>query len=147
MSSCFPRLRNKNKYNEQLAKRSEWVLRLKETSNRNIAMASSSPTTGDYEEMKDPLHSQPDRKLSSPTPSNCTEIGPNDCCLEDEQEEEVYLVKQNYGYCSIGFSIVQTIILIIMMIECGVAPMNINPMVGPYPGEWCVIVIVYVCIV
>ena len=87
--------------------------------------------------MKDPLHSQPDRKLSSPTPS--AEIaGPNDCCLEDEQEEEVYLVKQNYGYCSIGFSIVQTVILIIMMIECGVAPMNINPMVGPYPGE-CVL--------
>lgn len=45
----------------------------------------------------------------------------------------VYIVKQKRGYLSIGFSIVQVIILIAMMIQCSVAPMSINPMVGPYP--------------
>jgi membrane associated rhomboid family serine protease len=58
---------------------------------------------------------------------------------DDEEEEEIYIVRQNWGYCSIFFSIVQTIILAIMMWQCGVAPMNINPMVGPYPdalSEW-----------
>jgi len=52
--------------------------------------------------------------------------------LNDErfqEEEEIYIVKQRWGYCSIIFSIAQTIILAIMMIQCGVAPLNINPMV------------------
>lgn len=62
--------------------------------------------------------------------------------FEDEQEqqkEEIYIVKQRYGYLSIIFSVGQTIVLIIMMCSCGVAPLNINPMVGPYPdalSEW-----------
>lgn len=56
-----------------------------------------------------------------------------------DEEEEVYIVKQRWGYCSILFSVVQTIILAIMMFKCGVAPLNVNPMVGPYPdvlSEW-----------
>mmetsp|Transcript_49168 Transcript_49168/g.73314 ORF Transcript_49168/g.73314 Transcript_49168/m.73314 type:complete len:364 (-) Transcript_49168:213-1304(-) len=56
-----------------------------------------------------------------------------------EDEEEVYIVSQRLGYCSILFSLVQTVILIIMMWQCGVAPLSINPMVGPYPdalSEW-----------
>jgi membrane associated rhomboid family serine protease len=62
--------------------------------------------------------------------------------FEDEQErdkEEIYIVKQRYGYLSILFSVAQTIVLITMMSSCGVAPLNINPMVGPYPdalSEW-----------
>lgn len=62
--------------------------------------------------------------------------------LDDEEGDEaddVYIVKQQYGYCSILFSAAQTIILIIMMWQCGVAPIQINPMVGPYPdalSEW-----------
>jgi membrane associated rhomboid family serine protease len=58
---------------------------------------------------------------------------------ENEEEEEVYLVRQRYGYFSILFSIAQVLILIIMMCNCGVAPLNINPMIGPYPdalSEW-----------
>lgn len=54
------------------------------------------------------------------------------------QEGEVYLMdvykfKQRYGYCSIIFSIIQTCILIAMLVQCGVAPIRINPMIGPYP--------------
>jgi membrane associated rhomboid family serine protease len=62
--------------------------------------------------------------------------------FEDEEEqdkEEIYIVKQRYGYLSIIFSLGQTIVLTIMMSSCGVAPLNINPMVGPYPdalSEW-----------
>ena len=51
----------------------------------------------------------------------------------DDGEMDVYYVKQRRGYCSIAFSLVQTIVLAIMMWQCGVAPLNINPMVGPYP--------------
>lgn len=54
-------------------------------------------------------------------------------------ETEIYVVYQRHGYLSIFFSIVQTIVLIAMMIQCGVAPMNINPMIGPYPdalSDW-----------
>lgn len=47
--------------------------------------------------------------------------------------EPVYVVKQRRGYLSILFSLAQTVILIGMMIQCSVAPMRINPMIGPYP--------------
>jgi membrane associated rhomboid family serine protease len=46
---------------------------------------------------------------------------------------DVYEFRQKYGYFSIVFSVVQTLILIAMMLQCGVAPLQINPMVGPYP--------------
>jgi len=52
---------------------------------------------------------------------------------------EIYIVRQQYGYCSILFSIVQTVILGLMMWQCGVAPLQLNPMIGPYPdalSEW-----------
>lgn len=56
-----------------------------------------------------------------------------------DEDEEVYIVKQRYGYFSILFGIAQMIILGLMMWQCGIAPMNINPMFGPYPdalSEW-----------
>lgn len=56
-----------------------------------------------------------------------------------DDEEEIYIVRQEYGYLSILFSVVQTIILGLMLWQCGVAPMNVNPMIGPYPdalSEW-----------
>mmetsp|Transcript_51709 Transcript_51709/g.155189 ORF Transcript_51709/g.155189 Transcript_51709/m.155189 type:complete len:410 (-) Transcript_51709:98-1327(-) len=52
---------------------------------------------------------------------------------DDPAEEDVYIVRQKYGYCSIFFSAVQTIVLVVMMWQCRVAPLQINPMVGPYP--------------
>lgn len=51
----------------------------------------------------------------------------------DSNGNEVYIVKLEHGYLSIIFSVVQTIILIFMMIQCKIAPMKINPMFGPYP--------------
>ena len=51
----------------------------------------------------------------------------------DPNDENVYVVQQNRGYCSIFFSAVQTFYLIAMLGQCGLAPMNINPMIGPYP--------------
>ena len=47
--------------------------------------------------------------------------------------EPVYVVKQKRGYLSILFSLAQTVILVGMMIQCGVASMKINPMIGPNP--------------
>ena len=53
--------------------------------------------------------------------------------IMNEEDDEIYIVRQEYGYLSIFFSVVQTIILGLMMWQCGIAPMNINPMIGPYP--------------
>lgn len=46
---------------------------------------------------------------------------------------DVYEFRQKYGYFSILFTVVQTLVLIVMMWQCGIAPISINPMVGPYP--------------
>lgn len=49
------------------------------------------------------------------------------------REDEVYIVKQETGYCSYAFSAIQTLVLVIMMIQCTIAPLEINPMIGPPP--------------
>lgn len=49
---------------------------------------------------------------------------------------DAFEVKQKYGYCSIGMSIIQLFIMIVMMGLCGVAPLEVNPMVGPYPDSF-----------
>ncbi len=41
-------------------------------------------------------------------------------------DKPVYIVKQSRGYLSILFSTAQTLILIAMMIQCGLAPISIN---------------------
>mmetsp|Transcript_19055 Transcript_19055/g.34306 ORF Transcript_19055/g.34306 Transcript_19055/m.34306 type:complete len:455 (+) Transcript_19055:151-1515(+) len=41
--------------------------------------------------------------------------------------------KQNMAPFSTAFCFVQCFILPLMMWQCGIAPMNINPMIGPYP--------------
>ena len=46
--------------------------------------------------------------------------------------EEAHFV-QRYAPCSTLFCVVQTAILAVMMWQCGVAPLNINPMIGPGP--------------
>jgi membrane associated rhomboid family serine protease len=49
------------------------------------------------------------------------------------RDDEVYFVKQEIGYCSYAFSAIQTLVLIVMMIQCTIAPLAINPMLGPPP--------------
>mmetsp|Transcript_36589 Transcript_36589/g.88190 ORF Transcript_36589/g.88190 Transcript_36589/m.88190 type:complete len:383 (+) Transcript_36589:141-1289(+) len=41
--------------------------------------------------------------------------------------------KQNYAPLSTGFCVIQCMVLPLMMWQCGIAPLNINPMIGPYP--------------
>ena len=50
-----------------------------------------------------------------------------------DDEPEIYIVRQQFGYMSILFSVLQSLILGLMMWQCGIAPLNLNPMVGPYP--------------
>ena len=49
---------------------------------------------------------------------------------------DTFEVKQKYGYCAIGISIIQLFIIAVMMALCGVAPLEVNPMVGPYPDSF-----------
>lgn len=54
-------------------------------------------------------------------------------------DSDYYYVRQKYGYLSIGVSTAQLATLAVMMALCGVAPLDVNPMVGPYPdaiSEW-----------
>jgi len=51
---------------------------------------------------------------------------------EDYDDGEMHF-KQNYAPFSSLFCLSQCIILPLMMWQCGVAPFNINPMIGPYP--------------
>jgi len=79
-----------------------------------------------YEPMKDNL------------PANDS-IRSNQAYMKDDDSVEVYIVRQQYGYCSILFSLAQTIVLALMMWQCGIAPLKLNPMIGPYPdalSEW-----------
>uniref|UniRef100_A0A7S4QRS8 rhomboid protease n=1 Tax=Ditylum brightwellii TaxID=49249 RepID=A0A7S4QRS8_9STRA len=55
------------------------------------------------------------------------------------EDSDYYYVKQKFGYLSIGLSTTQLFILAVQMLLCGVAPFDVNPMVGPYPdviSEW-----------
>jgi len=45
---------------------------------------------------------------------------------DNDDSVQVYIVRQEYGYLAIAFSIVQTIILALMMWQCGVAPMKLK---------------------
>lgn len=56
--------------------------------------------------------------------------------MDDTFDYRTVEVKQKYGYCSIGLSIIQLFILAVMMALCGVAPLEVNPMVGPYPDTF-----------
>jgi membrane associated rhomboid family serine protease len=51
--------------------------------------------------------------------------------VSSDPEEAHY--KQRYAPLSTLFCLVQTTILALMMWQCGVAPLNINPMIGPGP--------------
>lgn len=52
---------------------------------------------------------------------------------ETNEKNDAYVLKLKRGYLSILLSILQTIVLVLMMIRCKVAPLRINPMIGPYP--------------
>jgi hypothetical protein len=46
--------------------------------------------------------------------------------LEELVDKQIYVTRQQTAYFAIAFSILQTIVLAAMMIECSVAPLNIN---------------------
>jgi len=50
-----------------------------------------------------------------------------------EGDNVIYFVKQRYGYLSLSISAIQILIFATMSGTCGIAPLNINPMLGPYP--------------
>jgi len=61
----------------------------------------------------------------------------NDMIYEDPDfDEEYYEVKQKYGYCSIILSVIQLFISVVMVSMCGIAPLDINATVGPYPDTF-----------
>jgi membrane associated rhomboid family serine protease len=57
----------------------------------------------------------------------------HDSASSDADSLEIYIVHQRYAYFSILFAVVQTGVLLVMIIQCGVAPLYLNPMIGPYP--------------
>lgn len=58
--------------------------------------------------------------------------------IEALADDNTYAVRQTKGYLSILFSIVQIVVLLLMILPReddggGLAPWNVNPMIGPYP--------------
>ena len=81
-----------------------------------------------------------DHLFDDPTSDNSDEIERQRQQLALHQQADgsvflldVYETRQQYGYCSIAFSLAQTVVLPVMMVQCGVAPLQVNPMVGPIP--------------
>ena len=59
--------------------------------------------------------------------------------LQERAEDDYFRVKQPFGYCSIVITAIQLLVLMLQLALCGVAPLDVNPMVGPYPdvfSEW-----------
>ena len=54
-------------------------------------------------------------------------------------EEPYYQTRQDHSYASIAVSALQLLVLMLQLAMCGIAPMDVNPMVGPFPdafSEW-----------
>ena len=49
--------------------------------------------------------------------------------------DDVNYVRQKYGFCSIIYSITLVLYLTTTMSMCGVAPIAVNPAIGPYPDS------------
>lgn len=49
--------------------------------------------------------------------------------------DDVNYVRQKYGFCSIIMSIALVLYLTTTMSMCGVAPISVNPAIGPYPDS------------
>lgn len=55
------------------------------------------------------------------------------------EEADYYHTKQKFAYLAIGISATQLLILALQLSLCGVAPFDVNPMVGTYPdalSQW-----------
>lgn len=90
----------------------------------------------DYLEVEDDLYAGDYSKSRSGmfSPNNGKTNG-----TSTDTDQEVYIVYQRYGYLSIFFGVIQIGALAVMMWQCGIAPMHINPMFGPFPdalSEW-----------
>jgi len=54
-------------------------------------------------------------------------------------EDHYYQPRQDHSYASIAVSALQLLVLMLQLAMCGVAPLDVNPMVGPFPeafSEW-----------
>mmetsp|Transcript_515 Transcript_515/g.1045 ORF Transcript_515/g.1045 Transcript_515/m.1045 type:complete len:429 (-) Transcript_515:100-1386(-) len=97
-----------------------------------LSVASASPTN-----LKSPPKRSPSRRSSSGKGAATEEYqlqndnGDDESTVPESSAEAHF--RQNYAPCSTAFCFVQCLILPLMMWQCGIAPMNINPMIGPYP--------------
>lgn len=78
----------------------------------------------------------PGQQQESQNDANSEDTDLYKALYHDQNGNPIYIVKQQRAYFAIGISLVQVIILIGMMIQCKVAPISINPMLGPYPDAF-----------
>jgi membrane associated rhomboid family serine protease len=104
-------------------------------------------TTSDYSTLMPPSRTRRSRRdtetrrsrrdTESVTTSDSRYFGHEDGTYSDDDFN--YGTKQNTAYACLVLSAVQLGILVIQMVLCGVATVDINPMIGPYPdafSEW-----------
>jgi membrane associated rhomboid family serine protease len=59
--------------------------------------------------------------------------------FSDDDETDYWKTKQKVPYCTLILTALQVLVLMLQLTLCGVAPLSINPMVGPFPdafSEW-----------
>lgn len=77
--------------------------------------------------------------LSSRDVDSVHYINANSEELWSASEDGIIILKQRVAYCCIVVSAIQLGLLIIQLCLCGLASLNINPMIGPFPdaySEW-----------
>lgn len=59
--------------------------------------------------------------------------------MQQQEHDDYFRVKQSFGYCAIVITAIQLLVIMLQLTLCGVAPLDVNYMVGPYPdafSEW-----------
>ena len=55
---------------------------------------------------------------------------------EDEGDDDYFKTRQDAAYCTIVLTVVQLLILMLQLAMCGIAPFDVNPMIGPFPDAF-----------
>jgi len=55
---------------------------------------------------------------------------------QEEGDDDYFKTRQDVAYCTIGLTAVQLLVLMLQLAMCGIAPFDVNPMIGPFPDAF-----------
>lgn len=63
-------------------------------------------------------------------------IGDDPILSQDRKDIGPQIKKQGVAYCTVGLTSIQLLILMLQLAMCGIAPLDMNPMIGPFPDAF-----------